>query len=121
VIKSVLIPVNTLANKVIGGDRIDLRDGRGIAEHFRRPRVEIVVHGRDRADGIETVRRVRSAGRDAEYFDGDLTNEEVCRALIRVAVERFWRGWTSSSQPAADTGRGIWSTSLSRAGTRSWA
>src|SRR6188474_3329371 len=63
--------------------------GRGIAEHFGRLGSNIVVHGRDRADGLETVRRVKAAGRDAEYVDGDLTSEEVCRALIRVAVARW--------------------------------
>jgi len=32
--------------------------GRGIAEHFARLGSNVVVHGRDRADGLETVRRV---------------------------------------------------------------
>ena len=40
--------------------------GRGIAEHFAALGSDIVVHGRDRADGLETVRRVKAAGRDAE-------------------------------------------------------
>ncbi|MGH9347416.1 MAG: oxidoreductase [Vicinamibacterales bacterium] len=79
--------------------------GRGIAEHFARLGSDIVVHGRDRADGLETVRRVEAAGRDAAYFDGDLTNEEVCRALIRFAVERFG-GLDILVNNAADTGRG---------------
>jgi NAD(P)-dependent dehydrogenase (short-subunit alcohol dehydrogenase family) len=79
--------------------------GRGIAEHFARLGSHIVVHGRDRDDGLETVRRVKAAGRDAEYFDGDLTSEEVCRALIRFAVERFG-GLDVLVNNAADTGRG---------------
>src|SRR6185503_3851192 len=79
--------------------------GRGIAEHFGQLGSDIVVHGRDRADGLETVRRVEAAGRDAEYFDGDLTSEEVCRALIRFAVERFG-GLDILVNNAADTGRG---------------
>ena len=41
----------------------------------------------------------------AEYFDGDLTNEEVCRGLIRFAVERFG-GLDILVNNAADTGRG---------------
>jgi NAD(P)-dependent dehydrogenase (short-subunit alcohol dehydrogenase family) len=79
--------------------------GRGIAEHFGRLGSDIVVHGRDRADGLETVRRVKAAGRDAAYFDGDLTSEEVCRALIRFAVARFG-GLDILVNNAADTGRG---------------
>ena len=47
--------------------------GRGIAEHFAGLGSSIVVHGRDRADGAETVRRVKALGCEAEYFDGDLT------------------------------------------------
>jgi NAD(P)-dependent dehydrogenase (short-subunit alcohol dehydrogenase family) len=79
--------------------------GRGIAEHFAALGSHIVVHGRDRTDGLETVRRVKVAGREAEYFDGDLTSEEVCRALIAFAVERFG-GLDILVNNAGDTGRG---------------
>jgi NAD(P)-dependent dehydrogenase (short-subunit alcohol dehydrogenase family) len=79
--------------------------GRGIAEHFAGLGSHVLVHGRDRADGMETVRRVKAAGRHAEYFEGDLTNEDVCRALIRFAVERFG-GLDVLVNNAADTGRG---------------
>ena len=79
--------------------------GRGIAEHFAGLGSNVVVHGRDRGDGLETVRRVKAAGRDADYFDGDLTSEEICRSLIRFAVERFG-GVDVLVNNAADTGRG---------------
>ena len=79
--------------------------GRGIAEHFAQLGSNIVVHGRDRADGLETVRRVKAAGCDADYFDGDLTDEQVCRAVIRFAVERFG-GLDVLVNNAGDTGRG---------------
>src|SRR2546426_11749453 len=79
--------------------------GRGIAEHFAALGSHIVVHGRHRTDGLETVRRVEAAGREAEYFDGDLTSEDVCRALIAVAVERFG-GLDILVNNAGDTGRG---------------
>ncbi len=79
--------------------------GRGIAEHFAGLGSHVLVHGRDRADGLETVRRVRAVGRDADYFDGDLTQEDVCRGLIRFAVERFG-GLDILVNNAADTGRG---------------
>jgi NAD(P)-dependent dehydrogenase (short-subunit alcohol dehydrogenase family) len=79
--------------------------GRGIAEHFASLGSHVLVHGRDRSDGIETVRRVQAAGREAEYFDGDLRDEHVCRALIRRAAERFG-GLDILVNNAADTGRG---------------
>jgi NAD(P)-dependent dehydrogenase (short-subunit alcohol dehydrogenase family) len=79
--------------------------GRGIAEHFAGLGSDVVVHGRDRGDGLETVRRVKAAGRDADYFDGDLTKEDVCRGLIRFAVERFG-ALDILVNNAADTGRG---------------
>jgi NAD(P)-dependent dehydrogenase (short-subunit alcohol dehydrogenase family) len=79
--------------------------GRGVAEHFAALGSHVVVHGRDRADGLETVGRVKAAGREAEYFDGDLTKDHVCRALIRFTVERFG-GVDILVNNAADTGRG---------------
>ena len=79
--------------------------GRGIAEHFAALGSHIVVHGRDRDDGLETVRRVKAAGREAEYFDGDLTSEEICREVIRFAVRRFG-GLDILVNNAGDTGRG---------------
>ena len=83
--------------------------GRGIAEHFAALGANVVVHGRERpgeeGDGQETVRRVRAAGREAEYVDGDLTKEDVCRGVIRFAVERFG-GLDILVNNAGDTSRG---------------
>jgi NAD(P)-dependent dehydrogenase (short-subunit alcohol dehydrogenase family) len=79
--------------------------GRGIAEHFARLGANIVVHGLNRDEGLETVRRVQAAGREADYFEGDLTSEDVCRGLIRFAVKRFG-GVDILVNNAADTGRG---------------
>jgi NAD(P)-dependent dehydrogenase (short-subunit alcohol dehydrogenase family) len=79
--------------------------GRGIAEHFAGLGANVLVHGRDRRDGLETVRRVLAAGREAEYFDGDLQEEEVCRALVHFAVERFG-GLDVLVNNAGDVGRG---------------
>jgi NAD(P)-dependent dehydrogenase (short-subunit alcohol dehydrogenase family) len=95
----------TLAGKVSVVTGATSGIGRGIAEHFAGLESNVVVHGRDRAEGLETVRRVKAAGRDADYFDGDLTSEEVCRSLIRFAVERFG-GVDVLVNNAADTGRG---------------
>jgi NAD(P)-dependent dehydrogenase (short-subunit alcohol dehydrogenase family) len=79
--------------------------GRGIAEHFAQIGSDVVVHGLDEAGGRETVRRVRAEGRKAEYFDGDLTREEVCRTLIRFAADRFGAIDVLVNN-AGDTGRG---------------
>ena len=79
--------------------------GRGVAEHFAALGSDVVVHGLDRAEGLETVRRVTAAGGRADYFDGDLTSEDVCRALIRFAVDRYG-GLDVLVNNAADTGRG---------------
>jgi NAD(P)-dependent dehydrogenase (short-subunit alcohol dehydrogenase family) len=79
--------------------------GRGIAEYFAQLGANVVVHGRDRSDGLETVRRVKALGREADYFDGDLTSEETCRGLIRYAVQRFG-ALDILVNNAADTGRG---------------
>ena len=97
--------MSTLADKVsvVTGSTSGI--GRGVAEHFASLGSNVVVHGRDRADGLETVRRVKAAGREAEYVDGDLTREDVCRSLIRFAVERFG-GLDILVNNAADTGRG---------------
>ena len=79
--------------------------GRGIAEHFAALGSHVVVHGLDQPGGVETVRRVKAAGRNAEFFAGDLTNEDVCRGLVRFAVERFG-GIDILVNNAGDTGRG---------------
>lgn len=79
--------------------------GRGIAEHFARLGSAVLVHGIDRDGGTETVARVKAAGQDAEYFEGDLTSEEVCREVIRFAVARFG-GVDVLVNNAADTSRG---------------
>ena len=79
--------------------------GRGIAEHFAALGSHVLVHGLAREDGLETVRRVKAAGRDAEYFEGDLAREDTCRALIRRAVDRFG-GLDILVNNAGDTGRG---------------
>jgi NAD(P)-dependent dehydrogenase (short-subunit alcohol dehydrogenase family) len=97
--------VSTLTDKVAIVTGATSGIGRGIAEHFARLGSHIVVHGRDRDDGLETVRRVEAVGCNAEYFDGDLTSEETCRGLIRFAVQRFG-GLDILVNNAGDTGRG---------------
>ena len=79
--------------------------GRGIAVLFASLGSNVVVHGLDRTEGLETVRRVQAHGAGAEYFEADLRDERACRALIRHAVARFG-GLDVLVNNAADTGRG---------------
>ncbi len=97
--------MGTLADKisVVTGSTSGI--GRGIAERFAALGSTVIVHGLNRAEGLETARRVKAAGQEAEYFDGDLTREETCRDLIRFAVERFG-GLDILVNNAGDTGRG---------------
>jgi NAD(P)-dependent dehydrogenase (short-subunit alcohol dehydrogenase family) len=97
--------MNALAGKVsvVTGSTSGI--GRGIAEHFAALGSDVIVHGIERAEGLETVRRVTATGCNAEYFDGDLASEEVCRALIRFAVDQYG-GLDILVNNAADTGRG---------------
>jgi NAD(P)-dependent dehydrogenase (short-subunit alcohol dehydrogenase family) len=97
--------VSTLAGRVavITGSTSGI--GRGIAEHFAGLGANVIVHGLDRGDGLETARRVKAAGREAEYFDGDLRDAAVCRGLIGFAVERFG-GLDILVNNAGDVGRG---------------
>jgi NAD(P)-dependent dehydrogenase (short-subunit alcohol dehydrogenase family) len=97
--------VSSLAGKIAVVTGATSGIGRGIAEHFAALGANVVVHGRDREDGQETVRRVWANGRDGVYFDGDLTKEDVCRGLIRFAVEHFG-GLDILVNNAGDTGRG---------------
>lgn len=97
--------MQTLANMVAVVTGSTSGIGRGIAEHFAALGSTVVVHGLDRAEGLETVRQVQAAGQQAEYVEGDLTSEEVCRDLIRFAVKRFG-GLDVLVNNAADTGRG---------------
>jgi NAD(P)-dependent dehydrogenase (short-subunit alcohol dehydrogenase family) len=79
--------------------------GQGIAEHFAGLGAAIAVHGLDREGGLETVRRVKAAGGDADFHAGDLRDEHVCRGLVRFAAERFG-GLDILVNNAADVGRG---------------
>jgi NAD(P)-dependent dehydrogenase (short-subunit alcohol dehydrogenase family) len=97
--------VSSLAGKVsvVTGSTSGI--GRGIAELFARLGSNVLVHGIDRAGGLETVARVKAAGCEADYFEGDLTSEDVCRTVIRFAVERFG-GLDILVNNAGDTSRG---------------
>ena len=79
--------------------------GKGMAEHFASLGARVVVHGRDTQAGERLVETIRARGSDAAFFQGDIADEAVCRALVRVAVERFG-GLDVLVNNAASTARG---------------
>jgi NAD(P)-dependent dehydrogenase (short-subunit alcohol dehydrogenase family) len=81
--------------------------GHGIAVYFAEHGAKILVHGRNADRGAEIVAELRAigGGADADFAQGDLTDEAACRTLIRRAVERFGRIDVLVNN-AADTSRG---------------
>lgn len=77
--------MTSLANKIalVTGSTSGI--GRGIAEHFAGLGARIVVHGRTEAPAREVAERL---GRDAIAVAGDLADVDVCRRIVRIAIER---------------------------------
>jgi NAD(P)-dependent dehydrogenase (short-subunit alcohol dehydrogenase family) len=65
--------------------------GKGIALHFAALGARVVVHGMDAARARQVVDAIAGGGGTADAFTGDLSDVDVCRGLIRFAVERFGR------------------------------
>jgi NAD(P)-dependent dehydrogenase (short-subunit alcohol dehydrogenase family) len=63
--------------------------GHGIVEHFASLGAKVAVHGLEVDAGQAIAAGIRERGGDAEFFDGNLTEEAVCRGLVRRTVERF--------------------------------
>jgi NAD(P)-dependent dehydrogenase (short-subunit alcohol dehydrogenase family) len=63
--------------------------GRGIASHFGSLGAKIVVHGPDAGVARDVAGELRQAGYQADGTGGDLCDPEVCRAIVRFAVERY--------------------------------
>lgn len=61
--------------------------GQATAEVFGRDGAHVVVHGRDQAAGAEVVRRIRSAGGDADFVAVDLRADEAGHELAVFALE----------------------------------
>src|SRR5258705_1446460 len=61
--------------------------GRAIALQLARDGAHVIVHGRDRERGAATVRAIMTAGGQASFVAGDLTNPaEISRVVSEVGV-----------------------------------
>ena len=86
--------------------------GKGLAEHFASLGARVVIHGLERERAGEVVAQITAAGGAADAFIGDLIDPEICRGVVRFAVERFGRVDVLANN-AADTSRGdVESTSI---------
>ncbi len=67
--------------------------GRAVALAFAREGADVLISclPAEEEDGRETARLVEDAGRRALLLPGDLTDEEVCRRTIDMAVAEFGR------------------------------
>ncbi len=63
--------------------------GRACCVRFAEEGADVVVADLDAAQGEETVRLVRAAGRDARFVRTDTTSEADCLAMVRAAVDAF--------------------------------
>ena len=79
--------------------------GYGIAEHFASLGSAIVVHGLREAETRAAADRLRTGGHDVVSTFGDLRDPEVCRGVVRFAIEA--RGGVDVLvNNAGDTSRG---------------
>ena len=63
--------------------------GRGIAIRLASLGARLMVHGRDEAGARQTAGVIASAGGEAGWRLGDLTDAQACRDVIAATVERF--------------------------------
>lgn len=63
--------------------------GRACCVRFAEEGADVVVADLDAAQGEETVRLVRAAGRDARFVRTDTTSEADCLAMVQAAVDAF--------------------------------
>lgn len=66
--------------------------GRAVALAFAREGADVLIgYLNEDADAKETQRLVQQAGRTCVTFRGDISKAEVCRSLVRKAVDTFGR------------------------------
>jgi NAD(P)-dependent dehydrogenase (short-subunit alcohol dehydrogenase family) len=65
--------------------------GRAAAIAYAREGANVVVAGRRVAEGEQTVRLVRSQGREAIFVPTDVAQEQQVKSLIARTLEQFGR------------------------------
>jgi NAD(P)-dependent dehydrogenase (short-subunit alcohol dehydrogenase family) len=65
--------------------------GRDTAVLFAKAGVKVVVAGRRRQEGEETVELIRAAGGDGLFVKADVSKASEVEALVQAAVEKFGR------------------------------
>ena len=74
---------------VTGGKR---RIGRGIALALAEAGCDVGINDLARdADGEETLRLIREKGREADFFEGDISDSAQVKAMFKAYLERFGR------------------------------
>lgn len=65
--------------------------GAAVCELFAREGARVVVTGRDRRRGLQTVEAIEAEGGEAVFFEGCISREETIRDSIALAAEHFGR------------------------------
>lgn len=65
--------------------------GRGIVDLFASIGAKVVVHGPDDGEASRVAAELRAGGSDASFVAGDLGDPDVCRHIVRSAIERHGR------------------------------
>jgi NAD(P)-dependent dehydrogenase (short-subunit alcohol dehydrogenase family) len=88
---------------VTGGKR---RIGRGIALALAEAGCDVGINDLNRdADGEETLELIRQMGREAEFFDGDISDSTVVEDMFKAFLDRFGRIDILANNPYGGTGQ----------------
>jgi NAD(P)-dependent dehydrogenase (short-subunit alcohol dehydrogenase family) len=82
---------NAFANKIVLVTGGTAGIGRAAAVAFARHGAKVVVSGRRKTEGLESVALVEKAGAEGLFVRADVSQEEDIAALIATTVERFGR------------------------------
>ena len=82
---------NAFADKVVLVTGGTAGIGRATAVAFARQGAKVVVSGRRKTEGLESVALVEKAGGEGLFVRADVSQEEDAAALIASTVERFGR------------------------------
>ena len=71
--------------------RTDSGIGRATAVAFAKEGAKVVVSGRRKAEGAETVTMVEKAGGQGLFVQADVSDEEQVKKLVQTTVDHFGR------------------------------